>query len=129
MALGAAPRRVKLMVLRRVGILTVIGGLIGLTASFWIGKTAEEILYQMKGRDPVVFVASAVALAAVAMEAGLAPAHGVSKVGPMTALRYESPCSQAGSRTVADSARGAPNGSDVGTRRSPASTHHRDAGQ
>jgi predicted permease len=89
MALGAAPARVRLMVLRQVGMMTAIGGAIGLLVAIWIARSAEELLFQMKGRDPFVFAAAAMTLALVALAAGLIPAHRASKVDPMTALRYE----------------------------------------
>ena len=38
MALGAAPRRVRGMVLRQVGVMTLVGGVIGLTAAVWAGR-------------------------------------------------------------------------------------------
>ena len=37
MALGAAPARVRRMVLRQVAIMTVVGGVLGLIASLWVG--------------------------------------------------------------------------------------------
>jgi putative ABC transport system permease protein len=89
MALGAAPGRVRLMVLRQVGVMILVGGFIGLTAAFWIGSVAQEQLYQMKGNDPLVMAGSAVVLAAVALGAGLIPAYRASRVDPMMALRYE----------------------------------------
>jgi len=89
MALGAAPARVRLMILRQVGIMTVTGAFIGLLVAIWIARTAEEMLFEMKGRDPVVFAAAVLTLAFVALAAGLIPAHRASKVDPMTALRYE----------------------------------------
>ena len=89
MALGAAPGRVRLMILRQVGIMTVIGGAIGLLLAVWIARTAEGILFEMKGRDPLVFTAATLTLVLVALVAGLIPAHRASKVDPMTALRYE----------------------------------------
>jgi predicted permease len=89
MALGAAPARVRLMVLRQVGTMTVIGGVIGLLLAAWIGRLAEEILFNMQGRDPLVFAGAAMTLVVVALAAGFIPAHRASKVDPMTALRYE----------------------------------------
>jgi predicted permease len=89
MALGAAPGRVRLMVLRQVGIMTLVGGFLGLTASFWLGGVAEELLFELNGRDPLVFATAAIILTAVALAAGLIPAHRASQVDPMTALRYE----------------------------------------
>ena len=89
MALGAAPGRVRRMVMRQVGIMVLVGGFIGLTAAIWIGSLAQEQLYQMKGHDPGVMTGAAILLAAVALLAGLIPAHRASRVDPMTALRYE----------------------------------------
>jgi predicted permease len=89
MALGAAPGRVRRMVMRQVGIMVLVGGFIGLTAAIWIGSIAQEQLYQMKGHDPGVMAGAAILLAIVALLAGLIPAHRASRVDPMTALRYE----------------------------------------
>ena len=89
MALGAAPSRVRAMVLKQVGVMTLIGGLVGLTAAFWIGPAAEALLFQLDGRDPIVMAASALVLAVVALAAGFVPAHRASRVEPMWALRYE----------------------------------------
>jgi predicted permease len=89
MALGAAPERVRAMVMRQVGVMTLIGGAIGLTAAIGLGKLAESLLYQLKGWDPIVLASSAVALTLVALGAGFIPALRASQVEPMIALRYE----------------------------------------
>ena len=89
MALGAAPARVRRMILRQVGIMTAIGAALGLLAAIWIARLAEGQLFGMNGRDPVVFVAATITLALVALAAGFIPAHRASRVDPMTALRYE----------------------------------------
>ncbi len=49
MALGAAPARVRTMVLRQVVWMTAIGGAIGLAGAVAIGVKAESLLYEMKG--------------------------------------------------------------------------------
>ena len=87
MALGAAPSRVRGMVLRQVAWMTLIGGVIGLAGAVALGRQAGSLLYEMKGSDPSVLVLSAVALSAVALMAGLIPAHRASQVDPMHALR------------------------------------------
>jgi predicted permease len=89
MALGAAPGRVRAMVLRQVGIMTIVGGAIGLVAALWAGRAAKAILYQMEGHDPIVLAGSAVLLVLVALGAGFLPAHRASRIDPMRALRYE----------------------------------------
>ena len=89
MALGAAPDRVRGMVLRQVAIMTLVGTLVGLVGALGVGKGAQSILFQMTGADPAVLALSAVALALVALCAGFIPAHRASRVDPMRALKYE----------------------------------------
>src|SRR5262249_16866774 len=55
MALGAAPARVRGMILRQVGLMTLVGGAIGLAGAIGLGRFAESLLYRMKGWDPTVF--------------------------------------------------------------------------
>jgi predicted permease len=89
MALGAAPNRVRRMVLSQTGIMTAVGGTAGLALAALAGRAAQSLLFELKGYDPVVFAAAAVVLALVAMGAGFVPALRASRVEPMTALRYE----------------------------------------
>jgi predicted permease len=89
MALGAAPGRVRAMVLRQVGVMTAIGGVVGLIAAVWAGRAAKSILYQIEGHDPTVLAVSVILLTIVALGAGFIPAHRASKIDPMRALRYE----------------------------------------
>jgi putative ABC transport system permease protein len=89
MALGAAPARIRGMILRQVAIMTAIGGAIGLAAAIGIGKLGESMLYQLNGWDPAVLATAAVLLTIVALGAGLVPALKASRVDPMNALRYE----------------------------------------
>src|SRR5205823_12628151 len=89
MALGASAGVVRGMVLRQVGMMTLVGGVIGIAAAIALGRGAQSILYELKGWDPVVITASALLLALVAVGAGLIPALRASRVDPMQALRYE----------------------------------------
>jgi predicted permease len=89
MALGAAPERVRAMVLGHVGVMAAIGGSIGLAGAIAIGRLAQSLLYQLKGWDPIVLGGSALVLATVTVSAGLIPAVRASRVDPMRALRYE----------------------------------------
>jgi predicted permease len=88
-ALGAAPARVRAMVLRQVGSMTLVGSAIGLTSAVGLGRLAQSLLFQMTGSDTTVLVSSTVALTAVALAAGLIPAHRAAHIDPMRALRYE----------------------------------------
>jgi len=89
MALGADAGRVRIMVLRQVGGMMVVGGIIGLIGALGLGKAASSLLYQLKGSDPVVFALSVAVLMVVAFGAGYVPARRASEVDPIKALRYE----------------------------------------
>ena len=89
MALGAEPARVRSMVLKQVGVMTAVGGVIGLAGAVWLGRFAQSLLFDLQGHDPVVLAGSAALLTCVALAAGFIPAHRASRVDPMRALRYE----------------------------------------
>jgi predicted permease len=89
MALGADASRVRTMVLRQVGFMILVGGVIGIAGAFALGRAAKSLLYQMEGHDPVVFVVAAALLSLVALGAGLLPALRASRIDPINALRYE----------------------------------------
>jgi ABC-type antimicrobial peptide transport system permease subunit len=89
MALGADRSRVRTMVLRQVGVMTAVGGTIGIAAAIAIGRGAKSLLFGTAGYDPIVIGVSAVILTIVALGAGYLPALRASRVDPMQALRYE----------------------------------------
>ena len=89
MALGADAGRVRTMVLRQVGQMTIIGGVVGIIAALALEKTARSLLYGLDGHDPFVVTGAAVVLVVVSLAAGYLPARRASKIHPMQALRYE----------------------------------------
>jgi predicted permease len=89
MALGADARRVRRMVLRQVGVMTIIGGIVGVAAALGLGKLARSLLFGLQGNDPWVIAVSAILLVMVAFVAGEIPALRASRIHPMQALRYE----------------------------------------
>ena len=89
MALGANAGSVRWLVLRRVGVMTLIGGAIGIAAALGLGRAARSLLYELQGYDPVVIAGAAAVLTMVAFAAGFLPALRASRVDPMQALRYE----------------------------------------
>jgi len=89
MALGSDGGRIRGLVLRQVGLMTLIGSVVGILAAFGVGRAAQSILFGMEGFDPVVVALVTVLLASVAIGAGYLPALRASKVDPMKALRYE----------------------------------------
>jgi len=89
MVLGADPSSVRRMVLGRVGLMTLVGGTVGLTGAIGLGRLAQSMLFQVQSHDPVVAVSASIFLGLVALAAGFAPARRASGIDPMQALRYE----------------------------------------
>ena len=89
MALGANAARVRGMVMKQVGLITAIGGVVGVSAAFGIGKAARALLFGLEGFDPSVFSLSVISLALVALAAGFIPARRAALVDPMQALRHD----------------------------------------
>ncbi len=89
MALGADGARVRGMVLKQVGWMTVIGTVLGLAAAIGLGQLAQSLLFELQGHDPMVLSIAAAVLILVALGAGLIPALRASRIDPMLALRYE----------------------------------------
>jgi predicted permease len=89
MALGADAARVRGMILKQVGWMTLVGGILGIVGAFFLGRGAEALLFELKGYDPLVMAGSIALLTVIAFGAGFIPAYRASRVHPMEALRYE----------------------------------------
>src|SRR5690606_27718205 len=89
MALGANSGDVRRMVLRQVGVMLIIGGIVGVAAALALGRAAGSLLYGVQGSDPAVVLAAVIVLGLFALAAGYIPALRASRVDPLRALRYE----------------------------------------
>ena len=89
MALGADAARVRSLVMRQVGIMTLVGGGIGVAIALGLGKAARSLLFGLEGHDAMVFSSAVILLACVALAAGFVPARRAAQVNPMQALRYD----------------------------------------
>ena len=89
LALGAAPAGVRMLILKQVGVMALIGAGVGLAGAFGLGRVAETQLYGLSGRDPFVFGSSFAVLALVVLAASWVPAWRASRIAPTQALRYE----------------------------------------
>ena len=89
MALGAGRREVLRLVMKEVVVLGAGGIGIAVLASLAMGRLIESQLLGVSARDPWVISGATVALALVALLAGLLPALRATRVDPLTALRYE----------------------------------------
>ena len=89
MALGADAARIRGLVMRQVGRMTLIGGAVGLILAIGLGRVARSLLFELQTTDPMVLIAAVSALTLVALGAGALPAWRASRIEPMLALRYE----------------------------------------
>ena len=89
MALGARPRGVLWLVLRRALIQLAIGLPIGIAGAFGVGKILQSLLVQTSPADPLTLSSVIVLLVAVAILACLWPARRAARLDPTLALRYE----------------------------------------
>jgi putative ABC transport system permease protein len=89
LALGAAPRAVMGMVVRRGLTLAVAGVSIGLVLAFGLARLVAGLLYEVSPGDPLTFAGVTVGLLAIVVLASVLPARRAMRVDPIIALRAE----------------------------------------
>ncbi len=89
MALGAERRDVLRQVITRGLLLTVVGVVLGVAASFGLTRFISSQLYGVSATDPVTFTGISLLLVAVALAACYIPARKAATVDPQVALRHE----------------------------------------
>ena len=89
MALGAQSGDLVRMVVRQGLTMTGIGLVIGVPAALVAARLLRSVLYEIKPHDPVTFAGLVLFFTAVAAAASYLPAHKVSRMSPMEALRFE----------------------------------------
>jgi ABC-type antimicrobial peptide transport system permease subunit len=89
LALGAEASQVRNMVMRQGMSLALAGVVVGLGAAWGVSRLMESLLFEVKPRDPMVFLAVLVALTAVALLSVWLPARRALRVDPALALRHD----------------------------------------
>jgi len=89
LALGADAQRIRGMVLRHVGTMTLIGVAVGLAGAFVLGRLAAALLFKVEGTDPPVMAAAVAVVLLVSLVAAMLPAYRASRIEPSRALRWE----------------------------------------
>jgi putative ABC transport system permease protein len=89
MALGAEPRRVFAMVVRRGAMLAGVGLVIGIAGAVALTRLLADLLFGVTPLDAVTFASGALVLVFIALLGCSLPARRAAKVDPMIALRYE----------------------------------------
>lgn len=88
-ALGAAPAKIKWLVLRDGLLLIAVGVAIGLPLSLAGGRITASLLYGIKPNDPLAFVSTVAVLLAIGALAAFLPARRAAAVQPVEALRHD----------------------------------------
>jgi predicted permease len=89
MAVGARPVQVVKLVLGRILMLLLIGGVIGLGLALAAGQVLASIVYQASPRDPLVLAAVITILALIGLLSSLPPTRRALRIEPTVALRHE----------------------------------------
>ena len=89
MALGATPRAIAGMVLRRAARWTAAGAVLGVAGSLAALRLLQAMLFQLSAEDPWILAAALAVLVAAALLAAWIPSRRASQVDPIEALRQE----------------------------------------
>jgi ABC-type antimicrobial peptide transport system permease subunit len=89
MALGANPRSIRWLILRRALTQLAIGLALGVAGALGVGRLLRAMLVQIATADPATLTTIVAMLLMVAVAACVWPTRRATRLDPVTALRYE----------------------------------------
>lgn len=89
MALGANRRDVYQMILAEAVTPVLLGAVVGVTFSFFVGRIIANLLFEVRATNPLIAAISCAILVVVGVVASLLPATRAAVIAPMNALRSE----------------------------------------
>jgi predicted permease len=89
MAIGARPRDVRRLMMRKGLALVAIGLVFGVAMGLGVEKVMNAMLFEAAGVDLLVYAVVVPAMIAVTMLAAYVPARRAARIAPTLALRYE----------------------------------------
>jgi predicted permease len=88
-ALGAAPRDIRGLVLGQAGRIGIVGVVIGAALAFGLGRLSEAMLFGVERTAPAIIVGAVVLALGVAFTAAVVPARRATLVPPVEVLKAE----------------------------------------
>jgi putative ABC transport system permease protein len=88
-AMGAEPRDIFRMIIRRALVLAAAGIALGLVGALGLMRLLASILFGVSASDPATYCAVTLVVSVVVLAASYIPARRATRVDPMVALRYE----------------------------------------
>ena len=89
MALGAPPRNIVKLVMKRGMFLAIAGVIIGLIGAFALTRVVANLLFGISATDIITFLQITLLLVMISLIATLIPAWRATKVDPANALRFQ----------------------------------------
>jgi predicted permease len=89
MAVGAESGDIRMLVVKEVGSMLILGVLVGLPLAYGLAQLSESLLYGVSANNPLIYLVGLVLIAVVALVACYVPARRATRVDPLVALRYE----------------------------------------
>jgi putative ABC transport system permease protein len=89
LAVGAQPRQIVTMILKRGLVPVAAGCVIGVIVVLAAAKLLSSLLYGVTARDPVAIIGAVLGFTLVAVMAALVPARRAAQSDPSAALRLE----------------------------------------